>query len=305
MRTRTFPAGQRLIGWNGLHLTLPVSWEIMVKGPRHLLVESDFAPVLEIRWDTGGNDSLDDIIATARQRFADVQPDVRRICPPESFAALSANTDIAWLSWHGENHPDGLLRQCPDCGTVILCRLFHHRHGMASRIAEVLASVQCHPHPGASPLWSIQDFQLSLPPGFAFIDSTFAAGLSRLAFSGNGLYLQFCRLAPAAARLAAYSLPQLLGTQLGGPLPEDIITNSLMIYECRNKPSTSCRLLSRLRRARPFRWGRIWHDAPHNRLLTVTAESTRAIDLNIVHELCLSYEIVPPNHIETVVDQPC
>jgi hypothetical protein len=175
---------------------------------------------------------------------------------------------------------------------------------MTSQLGAVLDSVQCHRSHGAPSYWSIQDFQLILPPEYTFTDSTFAAGLSRLAFSGNGLKLQFCRLAPAATRLAASSLPQLLGTLVGGPLPEDAITDAPEVYECRNHPSASHRWLARLRRLPPYRWGRIRHDVPHNRLLAVTAESTEAIDLTIVHGLCLHYEIVPPNHITTVNPEP-
>lgn len=305
MKPRSFTAGQRLIGWNSLHLALPASWEAMVSGPHHLLIEYNFAPVLEIRWDSEGTGSPKDILTKATQRFADLRHDVQEINPPLPFAALSARRSITWLAWHGDGGADGLLWQCPDCRTVVLCRLFRHHKEMNPQVAAVLDSIHCHRSHGGPLFWSIQDFQLIVPPGFGFTDSTFAAGLSRLAFSGNGLRLQFCRLAPAATRLAATSLPQLLRTLFGGTLPEEIIADTPEVYECRNSPPPSRRLLARLRRLPPFCWGWIRHDVPHNRLLAITAESNEAIDLAIVHDLCLHYEIVSPNHSTTVTAQPC
>lgn len=299
MRSRSFAGGQRLIAWNGLHLALPAGWEAMVCGPHHLLLECNFAPVLEIRWAADAKGSPEDILATARHRFTAPHQDVRRIDPPQPLAALSARRGITWLSWQDGGRPDGLLWQCPECGTVVLCRLYRHQPEMASPVAAVLDSIQCHRSTDAPSLWSIQDFQLILPPEYSFTDSTFAAGLSRLAFSGKGLGLQFCRLAPAATRLAASSLPQLLGTLIGGQLPEEALADAHEVYEWSNRPPASRRFLARLRRLPPFRWGRIWHDVPHNRLLAVTAESTTAIDLTLVHELCRHYEIisesVPPH----------
>lgn len=304
MKKTATPASKRRIGWNGLTLTLPISWEVIVSGESHLLIEHDFKPVAEIRWEKVEEWSQDNIFETIRRSFATSEKDVQRISLPKPYAALAHQHRAAGFSWNGEKQLSGLLWQCAICDTVVFCHLFRHPETGSAEVASMLESVHCHLDNGAQPFWSIQDIHLTLPRSFRFSDYTFAAGLSRLAFNDGDLYLQFCRLAPAVKRLEKNPLVQLLDTLQGGLVPEEILADSPQIYECRNRPSASQRLLTRLRRQRPFRWGRIWHDAPHNRLLSVTAESVRPIDLNTVHRICAHYEIIPFTHAAIDVSQP-
>lgn len=286
------PADKRLIGWNGLLFKLPSSWEVIVSGPSHLLVEHDFNAVLEMRWHSSSQLSPEDVLATTLRHFATTKNAARKITLPQEFAGFKHTNVVTGLSWHEGNKLDGLIWQCRKCHTVHFCHLLQHSGTVTNDVVALLESIQCHADIAAPSIWSIQDFQLVLPASFHFSDFTFAAGLSRLAFYNDNLQLQFCRLAPATTRLAEDSLPHILGTLSGGLLPNEIIYETGHLYECQNTPSTSHQLFSRLRKQRPFRWGRIWHDVLHNRLLAVIAESRQAIDRITVQTLCTHYEII-------------
>lgn len=291
--TQTAPTGsRRLIAWNGLQFCLPPSWEVIVASPRHLLVERDFRPVLEIRWDGSGKGSPADIVESTIQRFTKSGQAARETHVPRPFAAIPGCSGAVGLCWHECERLDGLVWQCPGCRTVLFCHLYHQRQTEEAAVCALLQTLRCCRESGAPSLWSVQDFRLSLPAGFHFRDYTLAAGLSRLAFQGHGLELQFCRLAPASARLADRSLPQLLGQLLGRVQPVEVLTDTPGVHECRNRPRTLPRLWQRLFRRLQFRWGRIWHDAQHDRLLTLTAAGARPIDLDTVHRLCANYEIL-------------
>lgn len=287
------PEGTRLIGWNGLQFILPLSWEVIVSGPCHLLIECDFTPVLEIRWHMASSSSPEGIFESTRRHLASSTGDVKKIAVPKHYLPLAKQHKLTAVSWGDSTHPDGLIWQCELTNTVIFCHLFHHKKAQSKELISLLVSLQCHAIDLALHPWSIQDFQLQLPAGFNYIDSTFKAGLSRLAFTNDTLNLQFCRLAPATTRLASSSLPQLLNTLVGNVEIDETLSDTKDLYEGRNNPSMSRQLIARLRKQRPFRWGQIWHDAPNNRLLSLLAESKQPIPLETVHNLCKHYEIIP------------
>lgn len=284
--------GERQIGWNGLQIRLPADWEAIVAAPRHLLFEKNLRPLIEIRWDDSGRSSVDSVITAASRQLAATDSAVHRSPPSPPYNSLNF-PHLTALAWNDDRLPEGLVWQCDHCVTVFFCHLLQSDQTDHPAIVSLLQSLSCHREAEQPNLWSLQDFQLIVPPGYTFIDSTFAAGLSRLAFSGADLELQFCRLAPASTRLVNSSLAQLLRTMLDNPETAEILATTPELHEQRNMPSTSSRFLARFRKKPLFHWGRIWHDTAHNRLLSVIAHSRRPIDLPTVHHLSSQYEILP------------
>lgn len=282
----------RQTGWNGLQFRRSPAWEAIVAGPRHLLIENGLQPIMEIRWDTSGKSSVDQVIRAATGQLTDGDGTVQRMVNlPEPFDSLQFN-GISGLSWHDDLSLDGLVWQCPTCRTVLFCHL--SLEGASSHaVAELLKTMRCHQAPEEDSLWAVQDFRLSLPPGYTFIDSTFTAGFSRLAFTGHDAQLQFCRLAPASARLVQNSLHELLTSMLASRDRQEILTHSIEHCELHTVPATARRLMAKLSRKPVFTWGSIWHDARHNRLLSLIAESRRPIKLDTVRHLTHRYEILP------------
>lgn len=142
-----------------------------------------------------------------------------------------------------------------------------------------------------SQLWAIQDITISLPSVFQFRDYTFAPGLTRLAFHSTQIHLQVCRLAPARERLAAHSLRDILENLQGETIADAILQNQPAVFETVTSPSLWQQMRMRLKRSKPFQWGKIWHVEESNRILAVTAESIRPIELDTVHKICKQYEI--------------
>ncbi len=286
----------RQIGWNDLRFSLPATWEVIVAGPRHLLVENRLQPMVEIRWEKGGTISPERVCLAAVRQLAGSGRTVRRCIPPEPYHTTLGHLGATGLSWQHEQQLDGLIWQCRQCGTIIFCSFGDAQRKSGSAVARLLASLRCRHEAEEPTLWSVQDFRLVLPPEYAFVNSTFAAGLSRLAFTGHNLQLQFCRLAPAATRLAGGSLAHHLRAMLGSTGTEDILAETAQAHERMNRPSAGRRLLARLTRKPVFCWGRIWHDPAHDRLLSLVAASNRPIDLETVRHLCRGYEILPLPH---------
>jgi len=38
------------IAWNGVRFKTPAEWEIAQIGPRHLILENEMGPVMEVKW---------------------------------------------------------------------------------------------------------------------------------------------------------------------------------------------------------------------------------------------------------------
>jgi hypothetical protein len=280
---------RRLAGWNGLQFSHPVDWEVIVAGPRHLLIEHNLSPILEIRWEPGGKSSSEQVIQAATSRLAEKKRTVQKIAPPALFQSLELG-DLSGLSWHADHALDGLIWQCPACATVLFVHL--HRQTEPTAVGLLLQSLRCHQAALEDGLWSIQDFRLTLPPEFTFVDHTFAAGLSRLAFAGRDLRLQFCRLAPATDRLTRNTLGELLTSMLGNRDRTELLTDSPTLCEIRTNPTAARRLVARLGRKPVFQWGRIWHKQQQNRLLTLIVESNRPLHPANGDHLAQRYEIV-------------
>jgi len=279
-----------ITGWNGLQFSHPASWQVIVAAPHHLIVESNLSPILEIRWEPSGKSSVEQVIRAAINQLTDSTRSVIRLAPGDTFPGLDLS-QMSGLSWHDNRSLDGLVWQCPVCATVLFLHLSSQQTDPVT-VASLLQSLRCHKEPEEHSLWALQDFRLSLPPGYTYIDSTFAAGLSRLAFEGHDLRLQFCRLAPASARLAQSSLIALLKSMLDNRDHDEILNDSQLLCEIQTHPTAARRLVAHLSRKPIYRWGRIWHKQQQNRLLSLIIESRHPVNLDSAHHLAKRYEIV-------------
>lgn len=296
----------RRIGWNRIQLELPGGWETIVSGDRNLLIEQNFKPLIDLRWeiDHSGRD-LAEIFQSIQSLLGN-----RSGCPvtqmevPEELEPLESMTQCITFSWSATNGPEcsdqrkgvnGVLWRCPDCNTILISQLYKHPKIGLAQLASVLSSIRCHQleaDANASSFWSIQDFQLTLPTSCRMSAHSFQAGLTRLTFQEDDMRLHFCRLAPAVQRLQQGSMSQLLTSLLGEDAEYQGLIESSHLYECVSSPPLTQQVLKRLKRQYPFRWGRIWHNEYANRLLSVIAESSRPIDLDKVHKFCDKYEII-------------
>ncbi len=281
---------QREIAWNGLRFETPQQWEVIISGRNHILFESDFQPVLELRWDSSSNQTTEKRIAKIVKKLQkELELPIAEVPFPSAWKDGLEGYEQTWLSWRDDKLVTGAVLLCEKCGTLLLLRFFHTDNSPL----EMLTTLHCHVDKGNVTPWSIQDFKLSLPKPFSLLHYNLAAGFTRLSFSAPRAILHVCRIAPARERLKRQKLQNILKTLLGVPdLDEnaDILRHTVEYYR---SPSIFSQIIIRLRRQKPFCWARIWHCEDSDRLLAVIMESIRPIDVSTVHAICETYEITP------------
>ncbi len=283
-------ATERFLAWNGVRLSIAASWEPRVAGPRHLILEEDFQPLLQLRWykasDGSSRESMGLAAALAKQgETAGMQSDWST-----PWRQLESMFQVHAFAAGKDGTPSGGAFSCPQCHTIFHFQLFPDKLIVGRAIAESLATLSCHDHD--DDLWRIQDFSLSLPPGFDLVDYSFAAGLTRLSFRAGKLHLAAARLAPADERLKHQSLAGILLAQAGVDGLQIRAEDDPNTCEAFRIPHFFNRLVLRLRGDRPFVQARICHDPACNRLLSLILSGTRPLPAGLLEEIAEHYATV-------------
>lgn len=277
------------IAWNGVRISIPDRWEPRVAGASYLIFEEDFQPLLQLRWYKQSSQSSKESqrLAAALAKEGETIGEKSKCSAP--WRQLASKVQVLAFSAGRDGTPSGGVFSCPHCFTLFHFQVLADTMAMGSAIAETLHTLSCHDH--EDDLWRIQDFSLSLPPGFHLTEYSFASGLTRLSFMAGKLRLDAARLAPADERLKQQSLDEILFTltavaDLIVPEPKD--QNS---REGFRHPGIFNRLLLRLRRERPFVRAKITHDTVHNRLLSLILSGSRPLPAGLLPELAENYAI--------------
>lgn len=285
----------RTIGWNGITLDIPSSYEDIVSGPHHLLFEQDFMPVLEIRWQPGKFSST----PTAESLIAGINKQTKGNWSKVKLPALVKKA-VSWsnpvgLARPGEEELSALILFCTSSATVVFCHIYPHPALDIATMAGILGSISCHAAPEETTLFAVQDIQLTVPASCTLKDFAFGAGFSRLSFTRKDQTFHAIRLAPADDKLAGRHPTEILVTldeKLGDATHQSREVDGW--NEMFNTPPLKSQVLQRLKRITPFSRGRIFHDKTNDRLLVVIFESKKPISGEDLQPLCDSYEIIPP-----------
>ena len=284
---------ERILAWNGIRLRVPDDYEEIVHGPYHISIESDFKPVLELRWERqhagDPRQQLTRIRASCMEQDRNLSSCAH---PPFAASVFSAEGEVAWLESSSIDAPFLVIRQCRHCHTTLLGQLFVQSERQKEFAAALLDSFTCHDDASKS-LWAIQDFRLTLPKTYRLSGSNFAAGYTRLAFEAGPIHLETCRLATAAERLKGRDLAELLQA-----LHPNLQESSLHWNTAGNQlwswtePSLARQIVNRIRRQKPFCHGTIRHYPEADRILAMICESSRPIDQQEFSTIFATYEIV-------------
>ncbi|WP_163340290.1 hypothetical protein [Desulfopila sp. IMCC35008] len=280
-------------GWNGLHFTLPEDCEDIVSGERHLLIEKDFLPVMEIRWELPAEKKQTATIdSVVRQFKKSTSNECREVPPPRHLAKFAKENAICCLQTDNANEGISLIWQYRKCRTLILCRIYTHPAVFNDDISKTLQSISCHHQSDQPTLWSVQDFQLQIPAIYRLAGYSFQAGLTRLLFEDKATRLLFCRMAPASDRLADKSLDELLFSLDDRLSKDNIEENNAQTASAGTSPSLMGQILLRLKRKKAFCQGIIRHDHSMNRILAIICESNHPIEPDSIQSLFSHYEII-------------
>lgn len=281
----------RRIGWNGIRLAIPDTWDARLGGYNHLIFEEDFSPLLEIRWQKTQKRKS----SRSRSVFQRIKKTAAELyekdLPPE-WVFLKSRYDATCYGKQDNLPFDTGICVCKQCRTLLLFQLSRRKDETGPLLVNCLKSLSCH-HTADEPiLWSLQDFQLKLPSSYSLIDYSFAPGLTRISFRSRHIILHTCKLAPADARLTNQSLAEILRSLADIPdLPVQCGEDDSFCMG-RRTPAIGRQLLIRFKRKRPFVLAKIRHDTTNNRLLAVILESLRPIPPETSESIYNNYEII-------------
>ncbi len=284
------------IAWNNLQMHVPRTWDVRVIGPCHLVFEYDFQPLMQIRRQQSVCRSLRTLDKRINRWAAELGAVRSAGTLPDDLQGLADNFDRINCFYKADGTIAGGICLCPDCGKLILFHILATDPARVQEVRVALATLWCGRH--AEDIWRIQDFSLFLPPGYTLLDYTFAAGLTRLSFSGGDHLLQTCTLGPADIRLQRQSLQEILTTLSDSPQLQVVnAANTTNTNYCEgiNNPSIGQQIAMRLRRKKPFIQAAIRHDTTSNRLLAAVFSAKRPLAPTAAHDILHLYEIIQEN----------
>ncbi len=285
----TITSNLKRVGWNGLQLDVPKSWEVIVSGHWHLIFENDFSHVVELKWQNSPERNpeklIKQIINSLEKEFGSENLKKDR----GKWSKKIAGFDVTSCFWSGEKNINILLLQCIECKTTFLCRFLDSTKNVEEKVVSVLRTIKCHQKDNN--LWKILDFGLTLPKDFALKTFSIKAGLTRLSFEKSSYIIHICRLAPASVHLKDSSMDQILTTLLDNTR-KNVVTQIQADYvESYTSPSLLRQIRSRLKREKPFCYGRLWKNETTDRIFGFTIESIRPISQEIVTQIYSGYDI--------------
>ena len=281
----------RQVGWNGIRLTVPGTWEVHLGGDNHLIFEEDFAPVLEIRWQKvrkrRGNQSL-----SILKRIKKTVTALHELTLPSEWSFLKDRYDVTCYGESDHLPFNTGVCICKQCQSLLLFQLSNRKKRTEPPLIKCMKSLSCQCAPDETNFWALQDFQLQLPSGYSLIDYSFAPGLTRISFRGPHCILHTCKLGPADARLAIQPLDEILRSLADVPdLPVQFGDDGKFCKGYR-APAIGRQLTLRFKRKKPFIRAEISHIITSNRLLAIVLESLRPIPVETSQSICSNYEII-------------
>jgi hypothetical protein len=287
------------IEWNGIHLSVPSTWELGRIDTRHLFFDNHAGPAMEIKWDTvkGRFSHSSHIKKLAAQQ---------KNCPGRSFKewhlpaawrkALS-NFIIKGFSWRSESENGrGAILYCPVCNTALMFQIFNIANSMtADATLEMLKSLQDHRDDGQT-AWTIFDIHALLPKTLKLDNFQFKPGRYELAFSDKFQTVKLFRWAPASEFLSHANLSRFTANTLEFN-HENLVTTSFLKHPAvewrSNTPTGWYTWLYRFKRKPAFHWLRVWHVVEKNRILGIRLDSKKPLDSDMMKHICVNYRLNP------------
>ena len=284
------------LAWNGIRFEAPAQWEVGQIGARHLILEDDAGPVMEVKWGpvkgTFSHRTHLNRLAALQSRRNKISV-AEWILPPPWEAALADFTAGGFLWQSPAASGRGAILLCSVCRTATLIQFFGDSSVRREKVfLAVLGSFRDHSQDGWLP-WSIFDIRATLPQSLQLGRFRFEAGRFELMFSAGRDHIYLHRWAPAAALLAGRDLLAFAGTvpefAKGGPATLTVNTSDAAEWDI--TPGNDWgRKLGRFKINPSFFLLRMWVLEEQNRILGVRAEGKHPVDVQLVNQICERYE---------------
>ena len=286
------------VAWNGIRFRAPADWQLAQIGARHLVLEEEAAPVMEVKWaKVKGNFSH----RAHLKRLTSLQKkQVRKTFKAESISSdwetALANFQISGFSWQENTaHGQGVILFCSSCRNATLIQFFQPKSAKNIRVSsQVLASFRDH-RQDSQILWSVYDIRAIVPQTYQLKRHRFEAGKFELDFADGSQHICLHRWALASVLLTEQDLVQLARTVTGFNKPEPVAgsMNGCATAEWSLTPETDWqRWLGRFKHKSSYYWLGLWHLEEKNRILGVRAEGKKSLDTELLDRICNDYESI-------------
>ena len=294
------PANGKEIAWNGIRFVIPAAWEPGRIGPRHLVIESEAGPAMEIKWGpVKGRFSRRAHLRRLSKLTLARGAALREWAPPQGWLQALSRFECAGFAWEaGGEAAVGAILHCPACRAASVIQFFQPpgRSGTAGQAVAVLASLRDHRDDGCV-AWAVYDIRALLPGGFALVRHRFEAGRFFLEFRAQRWTIGLFRWAPAAVLLKDRDLSRFAETVAGldGMEFQATAVAGEPAVEGRERTEGCARRLASFLGLRPVRTARIWHVPARNRILGIVVEGRFAIDRAVMETVQGGYGLVEEN----------
>lgn len=275
------PLPQKNICWNGIEYAVPVEWEAVVTGKQQVLLQHDLEPLIELKWHKDHAKSIDQahdrVVKQLSREFG--KPDTTEI-----VADKTIHHELIRFTWK-QSKLSVFLLFCPVCRTTVLARPYDISFS-ATQIAKTL---RCHQNTQKIK-WAVQDFSFTLPESYSLESFSFTMGFTRISFLEKKNSLHLCRMIPASTHLEASSLEHLLRKLAGHESTKMSINTTRNYVELWSEPSLLRQLRIRMKRHKPFVYGRLWHHQASDKLLGFTIEGIAPASTSMIEQIYNDHE---------------
>ncbi|WP_373500233.1 hypothetical protein [Desulfococcus sp.] len=298
----------REVGWNGVRLSVPVSWHPSGIAADSLVFEKDASPVLTLKWEPArSRDAFRPGISRIRKGLpGNFRRTLRGAALPDPWRqALDGRFEEADVegarafAWGGRaGGGEGLLLGSRQTRRVFL--LHFHRVGSAVHATlppGVLASFRdgaC----GGRILWAVYDIRAELPEALRLVRHRFMPGAFELVFRAGAATVRLCRWGPASVLLRNTTLQAFASTRF--TVPSDRFerdpaagAEAVRWMDGHAPPRALQRLIQAVLR-RQARMGKAWRLPGENKILAVQIEAGALPPGNVLDDLCGSFHCLPP-----------
>ena len=284
------------VAWNGVRFKTPVGWEIAQIGTRHLVLENDRGPVMEVKWGSvrGTFSHKAHLKRLSALHSRSLKGRIAEwFLPPHWQAALS-DFEASGFLWQGEAAIGrGAILFCPVCRNATLIQFFRYTSSDHEKVLTAVLKSYCDHRRDGIILWSVFDIRVSLPDELKLIKFRFDAGKFELGFAHGRQSICLYRWAPAAALLGGEDLVWFARTvpEFSNGQPQALTIDGYDAVEWRIMPVSGWRQrVSRLKVSPSFFWYRLWHVKEKNRILGIRSESKYRLDSQLLDQICTDYE---------------
>jgi hypothetical protein len=286
------------IAWNGIRFQAPADWQLAQIGARHLVLEDEAVPVMEVKWARikGKFSHKAHLKRLTFLQKKQVRRTLKQAPISPEWQSVLTDFNVSGFCWQGNStHGQGVILFCPSCRTATLVQFFQNDSTPCNPVSqEILHSFRDH-RSDRQILWCAYDIRAIVPQTFQLQRHRFEAGKFELDFTDGRQHICLHRWALASVLLAEQDLVQFAKTVAGIPKAQPVAGNMAgwATAECSASPeATWQRWLSGFKHSASYYWLGLWHLAEKNRILGVRAEGKKPLDGPLLNRICTHYESI-------------